>query len=891
MTLTIGGAPTVTTVDGRGFAVRHVRPGTGEGSSTVTVLGRAYGFEWLPMSTLPSSPDLVEGSYTRRLGDAGEFTLTFPNVASSKGLWREKFSEAGALEFVEIYRDGALEFVGCIERVEIDRGSVTISGGDGWSLLKRAYERDREWWDAPATVIDAYTRVPVVRLAEDWADTTGWTLSNCGLAANHSGFPGDYLETPTGSGSVSASARYATLGNSYYWYAETTIDRHIGAEDVAVTFAVNNSTTGPDEGAVIVTVGPNGWSSARVVAYPSTTITTFGGEASGSLPAKLRIERRGRFFYAYVNSTLIGVLETSHLPNAGYVFVRGDRNSGTAYALIGPVSVTYHEPFLRRGSDRGDLVLPGDYPPGGLRGRYFNYGDLQGLASGVREGRAFAPTREPYAERLDPQIDTSTVSMPVRPGADTTYWAARWTGSIYLPQSAGAVSLRVVTNGRVRAWVGGTEMDETLWLRPSQGWVTGTTAADTITPTDDGWYPIRVEFIHATGTASLQLQFYRATGWTDPGGTTISNATWTVVPSTSLSPLGCHEARIQGQSHFQIVQDAAAQAGYELLLEPMSLESGEFPGRLVPRLRVGTDTDVLLEVEDTDTAEPILSPAVTRDSSDQAVRFIGAGSGNADGRGSQTIAEVADLTADALFELQAWADAGDATLPQLLEARLNAELALRATPWEEVRGTPRGIERLADTWPLTGSLSVMRWQPGDGLRIAVPDIGVIDTEPRRLTQVTRAFAAEGRTATTVGFRQRPRSAAVALKRLAQSQALALRSNQGTPVTLTSDVVEGGIAAGSWTAYAFVSLLPQDTVRRAILKVNQYTGTGTLSLAVNGADRTSALGGSWSTAPLEIDVTAYATQASTSDNRLYARMQQTGGNAGQINLQLVVEVLR
>jgi len=112
----------VTVVDGAGFRLRHVRPGAGEGASTVTVLGREYGFEWLPMSSLPSSPDLVEGSYTQRLNDAGEFQLRFPNVASSKGLWRAKFNESGALEFVRFWRDGVLEFVGSVERVRSTAG-------------------------------------------------------------------------------------------------------------------------------------------------------------------------------------------------------------------------------------------------------------------------------------------------------------------------------------------------------------------------------------------------------------------------------------------------------------------------------------------------------------------------------------------------------------------------------------------------------------------------------------------------------------------------------------------------------------------------------------------------------------------------------------------------
>lgn len=870
----------VTLVDGRPFALRHVRPGAGEGAATVTVLGREYGFEWLPVSSLPSSPDLVEGSYTRRLGDAGEFTLTFPNVASSKGLWREKFSEAGALEFVEIYRDGALEFVGCIERVEIDRGSVTISGGDGFTLLKRAYERDRVWWDAPSTVIDTYTRVPVADYSTRWADLAGWTDPGTNTVNQ-----GNLVIT--GSPTV-AMYRVLNVGDGD-WDISTSIYSHTGNTGITMVLRVVDSTP-----ANVCSMTVQAASSIGGVF--NAQVSTPGGVSHGSarvgvpLPVSVAFQRRGSIVSGFINGALIGTVEATGGDFRTLVIdALGD---GSSQMRIGPLSVRSLKPFLRRGTERGDAVLPGDHPTGGLRGRYHNIGDLQGLGSASRRARALTPVREPYGERLDGPIDFVGSPLPMQPGSNGDWFAVRWSGAVYLPLAGGQVEFRLVNvDDGARLWVGRTGVGEELLTRWNE--TAGTIGpATTALGSATGWYPLRLEYYETTGSAIISLQFRRvASGWTDPGGTVIAANTWTVIPATSLSPLGCHEARIQGQSHFQIIQDAASQAGYELLLDPMSLESGEFPGRLVPRVRVGSDTDVVLEPDDTDTVEPILAPAVTRDSSDQAVRFIGSGSGSADGVGSQTLAEVADLDADALFELQAWADAGDASLSQLLEARLNAELALRATPWEEVRGTPRAMERLADTWPLTGALSVMRWRPGDGLRISVPDIGVIDTEPRRLTQVTRTFAAEGRTATTVGFRQRPRSAAAALRRLALSSALAQRSNQGRLLTLSAFVNEATLAPGGSSAACQVQLMPQDQVVRAAVRVGRDSGTGTLGLNINGTDRTTALGGGWTTVPLEIDITAYATQESTTVNRLYAIVARTGGTSGTLNFQLIVEVRR
>lgn len=897
--ITATGVPTTTRVDGTGFSLRHIRPGTGEGASTVTLLGRAYGFEWLPTSTLPHSPDLVEGTYTTRLGDAGEFTLSFPNVASSKGLWRDKFSEAGCLEFIEIYRDGHLEFVGCIERVEIDRGTVTISGGDGFSLLKRAYERDRTWWHSPVDVVDHYTQVPVPGFSETWDDATAWSTGD-GLspAANPAADIGRFTRSTT---SAYSEATFTEFGSGE-WTAQIQL---YFVQNLVLTDYIDlhliDTNHSPFHQAIVrmfqnrtqLIVSESGTEIDMATAVPI-------GWGTPGYPYDFRIWSLGGYVRASINGRELGALhvDTALLPSRLRVSVTDISAANTSGIIdVGPISTTYLSPFLRRGDTRGTLALPSDQPNGGLRGNYYNIGDVQGLAEADRSPQILAVTREPYAQRLDQKVDTSGgLSLPVQPGAASTWFAVRWTGSVWLPAAAGDdIEFRVASaDDGVRLWVGDTRDSEPLLDSWVDRGATATVGPVYFTASDDeGWFPLRLEFYTTTGGGTLQLQFRRVTsGWTDPGGTSITANTWTTIPATSLSPLGCHEGRIQGQSHFSIIQDAASQAGYELLLEPMSLESGEFPGRLIPKHRVGRDTDVLLEVEDRDDAEPILQPAVTRDSSDQAVRFIGAGSGNADGRGSQTIAEVADPSADALFELQAWADAGDATLPQLLEARLNAELALRSTPWEEVRGNPRAFERLADTWPLTGTLSAMRWRPGDGLRISVPDIDVLDADPRRLTQVTRTFMAEGRTGTTVGFRQRPRSATVALRGLARSRALMQRSFQGRPVTLQSNFIDESIAASAFTDFAIVPLQAQDRVLRAYARIVLDDGDGALELEINATDRTSDLGGGWATQPVEVDITAYATQRSSSDNRLYARVgRPSGGTTGTVQFQLIVEVLR
>lgn len=927
-------------VDGRGFALRHVRPGAGEGAATVDVLGTALGFEWLPMSTLPTSPDLVEGSYTGRLGDSGEFTLRFPNATSSKGLWREKFNEDGAKEWIEIYRDGELEFVGVIQRIEITRSTVTVSGGDGWELLKRAYERDRVWNHAPADVIDhsTHVRVPFWREAWEappnnkvwaWAGGDGTTT----LQRAPNGGQG-VLTMDLGNTDTWATGFPEGLGD--HWELETVIQETARANSLPIITLIVGGADGYHAG-VRLEVHESDANKSRVYLYarqmdkaagavqvhaasvPAWVVPKPAPPAGGGVPpppggeamppgagsgaldgvpaaAVIKMRRSGEWFSVEINGWRGFSLRLPEGLTTNTIAIVAERSGiwrpgNPQEWVIWPITVTRLRPFLRRGATRGDRKLPGDAPHGGLRGHYFNTAPLQARNTHQRLQRVMAPEDEPYGHRVDPTIDFLGGSgLPLLPGAssDGSWYAVRWTGAVWLPDATYVDFLLDGVDDGARLWVADTTGPPLL-----DGWrdAAGTVGPGRVTPQGAGWYPIRLEYFQGAVSHGLRLRYGNNVGWTDPGGAVIPAGNYYVVPATSLSPLGCHEGRVQGQSHFQIVQDAAAQAGYQLLLEPMSLESGEFPGRLIPRLRVGRDTDVILEVDDADAAEPIMEPSVTRDAAEQTTRLIGAGAGTADGRGSQTMVEVADHAAGALFDLESWVDAGDASLPQLLEARANAELALRNTPWEEVRGTPRALERLADTWPLTGTLAAMRWRPGDGLRVAVPDIGVLDRECRQITQVTRQFAAEGRTATQVAWRQRPRSAAASLRRLALSQALGQRSYQSKHETLTSNYVSTVVAAGAMTDYGILPLQPQDRVVRAVVRVSLNPGGGTLGAEINGILRTTDLGGGWTTVPLEIDITAYATQATSTDNRLYVRLSRTGGTSASLQFQVIVAVLR
>lgn len=885
-------------VDGRGFRLRHIHPTARFPSqgATATILGRSYGFTELPVTHIPSGETFVEGAYTGRLGDSGEFTVTFPNAASAVGLWRERFSSDLAGEFLEIYRDDVLEFVGCIERVEIDRGMVVVSGRDAWALLRRAFERDRTWTAAPQEVATAYTAVPVALYADGFDGGTidpGWSGLN-GATLAQSG--GKVRITGTGVDLQGMQRNFVPSGDR--WEATATFDlATTGVTDTQIGLATYTSG-----GAFINRLTTNGGQATIAGTAQGQAISIQPPNPADLLPVSMTLRRVGRWIYGYLNGLLVGVISTTgSVVGRIAVIGVGNYSVGAGFVDVGSFMLKEHQLLLSRGSDQGKYVLPGAQPPGGLRGRYFNLADMQGGTATGRQLLAFSPGRPgAYGERLDPVIDTSGgLTLPLQPGSGGDYFAVRWFGAIYLRLDQGNYGFELTTVDDVaRLWVGKTRLGDevvTNWSLGT-GTFTGTVTASALGG-DAGWYPIVLEYLNDTGAKTIRLQFTPpAGGYTDPGGTVIAASTKRVVPATSLSPLGCFDNRVQGTSHFDLVQQAAASFGYQLTCEPMQLESGEFPGRVVPRLRVGRDTDVIIQADDTDGVEPALNPGVTLDGSDQTVNLIATGAGAADGTGGQTLAEVADtanLTAG-LFALEAWVDAGDIANRQLLAARVNAELALRSNVWEEVRATPRAQERLADTWPLTSALAAMRWRPGDGLRIVVPDIGVEDLTPRQMIQVTRSFAPEGRTGTQVAFRQRPRSAANTLRGQVRSGLALGRSYQRQRVTLPSPFIDssvGTIPAAGFTRYSQVTLYPTDEVVRAYIRIALNSANQSLGVEINGTSRTTALGGGWSTVPVEIDFTGYASQASPTDNRIYARVQNNGASSTAIEWQFIVEVRR
>lgn len=887
-------------VDAVTYRFRLVRPAA---SSAYTVLGQPYEALALPSSSLPASPDFAEGSYSVRDGDAGDFSITFPNAANSEGhLYRELFDEEGDRQFLEIWQGRELEFVGVVQRKHVDRSSVTISGPDASGLLRKAYERDLSVIMGPTEAVMDYSRVWTMPAGDDFSGpglNAAWSEVLVGPSGGTVTTVVDGLYRVTQSVGGQTVELRANPGNLSDWELRTTIASAPKVGDTWIV-ALEGRATGPGEAYRLELDG--GLNRVTLSKTGGVAIPLPGQPAAPVMPCTLTLEARGRWVRAFLDGTLVGHLPNALTPNQ---FVVAVYLSTTQNLLeLEQVTLLTPEEFLQGGGySEGDHASPVDLPHGGLRASYFNDSDIS-LSVAARRNLTMAPDRSPFLVRVDKSVDTQgtgaeAVPWPPPGSALYGYWTGvRWAGWIWIPAGGGtSTTLNILTgnDSEFRAWV--TDFKGTPYIDRWLG--TGTanptaTLFHSILGGEDGWFPIIVEAIGNIGKPELTLGITPDHAYTDPGGTAFSSGVNATVPSTSLSPAGLVEGRLQGQSHFDLAYGTARDFGFQMRLVPYPLESGLFPGRLAPVHRLGRDTDVLLVEEEDEKGEPILVPGRTTDSSDQAVRIRGSANGLNGNRGNVT-AEVIDVTKarSSLFVTERWVDAGDISDEAFLASRLRSELALVGSPWEEVSGTPLAQDRLADSWPLSGVLAGMRWEPGDGVRVRVRDVGIDDVLPRRITQVSRTFGVEGRTGASVSFRNRPRGAGPELRRMLRAQAVAQRSVNVQVVTLLGEyaITNPLGSGGGMSAYSRLALMPGDEVVRAYVRIVINTGVQPLGVEVNGVIRTTELNGPYSYPPQEVDVTAYAVPSGIHDPRVYVRLQNTGGANTITEHQLIVEVLR
>jgi hypothetical protein len=316
----------------------------------------------------------------------------------------------------------------------------------------------------------------------------------------------------------------------------------------------------------------------------------------------------------------------------------------------------------------------------------------------------------------------------------------------------------------------------------------------------------------------------------------------------------------------------------------MQLESGEFPGRVAPRVRVGRDYEVELS-EDEDTE--LQAKGSARDSVDVLI---------ADAQGLADPAGAAQLTAEVInygaadqhviVHTEAEQLSDISTEAGLLQ-RLTALLALRSGPFEQVSAVveKEGGDRVLVPLPLTGAPAEIAWEPGDGVRRNYPSLGVQDSAGSytQMTTVSRAFRPTAHGLPAVSFRPRPRSFRSFLERLQRAALSPQRHYQGQIVVVTGSP---GATNAAWAPDNFSRVpLPDDlsTVVKATLVVRLMAVADAKSIEVNNVARINNV-----TAAGRYDVTPWVAQVSANERQMNARL--TGGSgAWEITLELQIAV--
>lgn len=840
--------------------VRHITPCASTDPGAVQVLGRYYTGSYEGINGVLG---VQSGSFNRLIGDTSDFpSLVIPNGAGSDGqLHRDRLLiiktgrahvlpggvvvyEGGEYrpsdEFFEIYADGepngGLVYVGTPTRATITRQSITLSGWDGFWLLKKTREFQAGFWHhAPRDVIEHYTGVWRATYADNMPASMDNRQTQLVVVANNIAAltPTDttsaYLTTTTAVAADLSTSRATRVDAAF----ASPKQGGVGTVHARALFGIYDPVSAGwlawmeiDEGSGDCYTQD---SAEQGVQVDSFTITT-------DVQTAFAIEMRRDWTFFYANGTVVAVLPSP--PFAGIAVPRLEwyawkSGSGTPYSPLPVTSLVWrhHTPCLLRGSARGDLMLPGAPPPGGLTGHYYD-----GTAEVAKwpnmskpsNSNAFAyqamlgPGKDPIAIRTDPQVGFNhTAGSPWKPGnVPADNFAVRWTGSIYLNLAAAEQLLAIdefFSAATCRVWVGDTVGAPVIDFPPT----TTTAGLRAKLGTVSGWFPILIEAVYAGGGNAYGLRLWN-------GGI--------VVPSSNLSPYGIYEDQVRNDSHYDTLRAIADSFGYQLTLEPRSLESGEFPGRLVPRIRQGRDTAGVLD-------EPeawALSDAVNAEGVADAVMADAAGVADPNGTG-QLSAEVINFdTADAhLFLLQEYESLSEISQRPLLVQRLQSLLALDAAPWEEVSASPKGYRELLDKWPLpptgtTADLQLFAWAPGDGIRLNFPSLGVIDESPRQIMSIQRAFNRNGLKPPTASFRQRPRSMHEVVRQLKRGAINPQRNYQGTlserPGSLGSNL--GGAAPDAFSRLGAPVNVASIVSARVVVP---YKGdASTWQLNVNGA---------------------------------------------------------
>lgn len=359
-----------------------------------------------------------------------------------------------------------------------------------------------------------------------------------------------------------------------------------------------------------------------------------------------------------------------------------------------------------------------------------------------------------------------------------------------------------------------------------------------------------------------------------------------------LSPQGFFAQQVRSESHYELIRSFAEEWGLQWTCRPMSLESGEFPGRMCPRLQEGRQTDYVIDHSN------VIGPQVTILADDTADTLLIDAQGLADNTGAgQLQAEVFnffELSAHALTNTE-YDSPGDIQVLQQLITRANSLLALRSSPWTQLEAQARGKRTLTDTWPLSGILAEFPWLPGEGIRAQLPLIGVEDSSTRQLWGMKWPIFPDGIGAPSPVFKQRPRSVKEAIRHVITALRSKTRNYQGQ--FAIQDASLGGltynngvltVSGGAGDQYTRMTLPPNLTkVKAATLSVQTLTRTPpiTWTLEINGVSTGIVV-----TSAGPINVLPYLARDQETTARMYARLVGTGTGSGSYTIKLETQVI-
>jgi hypothetical protein len=788
--------------------VRHI---TRDAAGAVTVVGAQFTAQ--PGKGLNGRRGYSSGSYESALSEEGRGTLVLPNSVGEDGiLHRRRFLcltdpayHAGD-EWIEVWQDGRTSplFVGTPIDWEKRRSQVSLELADAAWMLNTQRETAAGFWaHAPRDVFEHYTKAWVPVVADDFAsgaDSAKWTTGGGGTTSAQTGAVRVNVN-PTGtfaSTTLAARADYwgtLDLQAERAWRLEIscalslsgTTGIGIGLRDSGGTFTRVALRANPLSVGLEATIVPT--------TSPAVSDATFVRATVDLMQQGLTmaIEARDRWVLFYFNGRLVHSIELDLIDPAVCIPEISVERSGTGSGYVDVKSIVLRRavPYLMRSTSSGDFRLPGVLPSGGLRGAYYDEADLRsyGDTNAPYYRRALAPTRAPYARRQDTTINFAAATpptwMPATP-PNGEYFTVRWTGAIYLDLAAADVTLRLAQlDNAARLWVGKTMYGDQLinqWGNPAGAPFTlATSSLRAHLGTASGWYPIRIDWAQGAGAGGIVLE------------QAIGGGAYATVPSTSLSPFGIYEAQVRYDSHAEQLKAIALAYGLQYRCEPRSLESGQFPGEVVPRVRVGRDTDKVL------TPDESTEVAVQGSASEVVDTLIADASGLGDqANAAQLTQEILNLEAlqpgAHIAIASAYESLADITDPVLLQTRMASMLGLRTTAWEEVAARPRGHRELRDTFPMSGQIASFAWEPGDALRVQDDAIDLNDSTPRQIVAPSWTFNPDGLGAPSVRFRQRPRSQQDALRALVRGVLLPQRNYQGqlAIVNGTYSHLDGGV---------------------------------------------------------------------------------------------------